>query len=281
MDWKVNNALSRDIERQQLNKVLADIRTTYTELAKKATTASTGNVTLDALANAVEGNIEEGISVTYDPVKQVLDFIVNNFTIRLTGDVTGEAEVRALGTISLVTTLDPSLVGVEEAPIDNQSYWRKNAEWDPVPDTIFSFMELKDEGFPVLYQDDTTGAYQWVVRVFDVETGELTVADPTGEGGNPTFGLADVPDAGGGELQKTQFDAKGRKTGTSNATTDDLEEGTANLYHTDERAQRASAAPYYIPVGETFVVYEYSQVLFTLPIDMDGGLEINGALIEV
>lgn len=48
--------------------------------------------------------------------------------------------------------------------------------------------------------------------------------------GVTTFGLADVADAGTGTLQKTQFDGKGRKTGTAAATTDDLPQGAINKY---------------------------------------------------
>lgn len=222
MDWKISNALSRDVERQQLNKVLADIRTTVDNLVKKS--GGTGNVSLDALANAVEGNVEEGISVTYNPINQTLDFVVNNFTIRLTGDVTGEAEVRSLGSVTLSTELDPALIGVEEAPVDNQTYWRKNEEWEPVPDQIFSFMDLKDEGIPVMYQDDVSNVYTWTIRIFETKVGELTVDNPTGENGNPTFGLADVTDTNEGSLRGITRDSKGRITGTTDATIT----GTAN-----------------------------------------------------
>lgn len=56
-----------------------------------------------------------------------------------------------------------------------------------------------------------------------------------GVDGRTTFSLPDVADVGGGVLQKTAFDAKGRKTGTSSASTSDLSEGS-NLYYTDARA---------------------------------------------
>lgn len=72
--------------------------------------------------------------------------------------------------------------------------------------------------------------------------GEIDVADGDAIAGPPTLSLADVADSGTGTLQKTAFDAKGRKTGTAAATTDDLAEGVANLYHTTERAQDAVGA---------------------------------------
>lgn len=66
-----------------------------------------------------------------------------------------------------------------------------------------------------------------------VTANELTKA--VGTDGVTTLGLADVADSGTGTLQKTQFDAKGRKTGTASATTTDLPEGS-NLYFTNARA---------------------------------------------
>jgi len=66
--------------------------------------------------------------------------------------------------------------------------------------------------------------------------GEVTVEHGDAVGGLPTVGLADVPDEGGGALQRFQRDGKGRVSGTSEATTDDLPEGAGNWYFTDERA---------------------------------------------
>ncbi len=68
--------------------------------------------------------------------------------------------------------------------------------------------------------------------------GEVTVEHGDAVGGLPTVGLADVPDEGGGALQRFQRDGKGRVAGTSAATTDDLPEGS-NLYFTPERARAA------------------------------------------
>lgn len=68
--------------------------------------------------------------------------------------------------------------------------------------------------------------------------GRVTVTNGDAVAGNPTIDLATVADAGGGTLQRTAFDAYGRKTGTSAATTTDLPEGS-NLYHTAARARAA------------------------------------------
>lgn len=61
-----------------------------------------------------------------------------------------------------------------------------------------------------------------------------------GTTGVTTYGLADLPDSGvGAALVKIARDAKGRLSGTSAATTDDLTEGVTNLYFTDARARAA------------------------------------------
>lgn len=67
--------------------------------------------------------------------------------------------------------------------------------------------------------------------------GEIEVQSGDAAAGPPTISLADVADAGGGSLQRTAFDAKGRKIGTSAATTDDLTEGSTNLYFTAQRVR--------------------------------------------
>lgn len=39
--------------------------------------------------------------------------------------------------------------------------------------------------------------------------------------------------------------------------------------------------PYYIALGDTYTVNEYKQVLYSMIIEVDGSLEVNGFLIEV
>ena len=92
-----------------------------------------------------------------------------------------------------------------------------------------------------LANTNTTGLYTITgpgtstTRALAAVAGETTVANGDGVSGNPTVGLADVADAGGGVLQKTAFDSKGRRTGSSSATTDDLTEGASNLYFSEGR----------------------------------------------
>jgi hypothetical protein len=88
------------------------------------------------------------------------------------------------------------------------------------------------------YGSNTTGTKGWytVASAFHGTTGNITLT--TAGTGITTVDLAAVTDVGGGTLQKTAFDAYGRKTGTSAATTSNLSEGT-NLYFTDARARAA------------------------------------------
>lgn len=80
----------------------------------------------------------------------------------------------------------------------------------------------------------------------------IEVENGDGIAGNPAIGLADLPDAGGGELLKILRDDYGRIAGTSDPTTTDLPEGS-NLYYTDARVDARIAAAGGIQVGEVLV----------------------------
>lgn len=98
--------------------------------------------------------------------------------------------------------------------------------------------DAENPGNTYYYGTDAAGERGWhAVSDALAVTPDLTIT--VGLDGVVTFGLADLPDAGGGTLQKVARDSKGRIAGTSAATTDDLVEGATNLYFTDERAQDA------------------------------------------
>lgn len=99
-----------------------------------------------------------------------------------------------------------------------------------IPKNIQKLAALGGEGFTTR---GSTG--DWYQRSIAGTAGQVEVNDGDGVDGNPTISLADVADAGGGTLQRTAFDTKGRKTGTSAATTTHLGEGD-NLYFTNARA---------------------------------------------
>ncbi len=99
-----------------------------------------------------------------------------------------------------------------------------------IPPNVVALAETTTTGLYVV-----TGAGTSVTRTIAAVSGQTTVSNGSGVSGNPTVGLADVADAGGGVLQKTAFDSKGRRTGSSSATTDDLTEGASNLYFSEGR----------------------------------------------
>lgn len=61
----------------------------------------------------------------------------------------------------------------------------------------------------------------------------------------------------------------------------------SRYYGTDESGVRgfhelpSGGVPYFIPEGTTFRVREYIQALFTMPIEVEGILEVDGFLVEV
>jgi hypothetical protein len=64
----------------------------------------------DVVGGMVSTNTESGIAVTYDDVNGKLDFDTNDFSITLTGDVTGSGTVTNLGNVSFAATIQPNSV---------------------------------------------------------------------------------------------------------------------------------------------------------------------------
>jgi hypothetical protein len=189
MDWNVKNAISRDVERQHLNKILAEIRAAIDVVDKKAAAVAANSSIEDTVGAMVSGNNESGISVTYDAAKKLLDFVVSRFTLTLAGDVEGTATVTGLGSMTLNTTLAADAVGLEEAPIDNHAYWRRNAEWQAVNDSLTTLATLKGTGFAAQHIDD--GESTWELRTMQPPAAGFTITNPAGEAGDPTFVLSD------------------------------------------------------------------------------------------
>src|SRR5690606_11903837 len=113
--------------------------------------------------------------------------------------------------------------------------------WDnlgPAPTTAVLSL-INDEATPDpthYYGTDAAGNKGWhpVSDAVEAAAGELTKA--VGGDGVTTFGLPDVTPTPGGTLQRYGFDAKGRRSEEEAADTDDLAEGSANLYFTNDRA---------------------------------------------
>lgn len=90
--------------------------TTKTWNVKRLDTDGTSVITpfiLDSMniGNLVSnGNIENGIAVTYDQNTNKLNFDVNDFTINLTGDIVGSGTVTNLGNVTINTTIPSNQV---------------------------------------------------------------------------------------------------------------------------------------------------------------------------
>lgn len=237
MEWRVNNALNRDVERQHLNKILKEIRQAIDALSdlESVPTMSTASPVTRSLGGYVGG----GASSNYNPSTGELEITPQSYTLTLDGDVSGSAKVNG-GPVTISTILDPSLIGVPEAPVDNQFYWRRNEDWSPVPEAILSIADLQEQGLMALVEDPVTYALEWTPREIEGTTDEIDVADGDGIAGNPVVALSNLADTGvGTALVKITRDSKGRVEGTEAATTDDLSEGTDNLYFSETRAQDA------------------------------------------
>jgi hypothetical protein len=66
----------------------------------------------DTVGAMVSTNVESGIDVTYDDTNGKLDFDVADFTITLTGDVTGTGTVTNLGNVSFAATIAANSVAL-------------------------------------------------------------------------------------------------------------------------------------------------------------------------
>lgn len=103
-----------------------------------------------------------------------------------------------------------------------------------IPANIQKLAKLVGTGFTTRSSDG-----EWYQR--SIAQGEgIAVTNADGVDGDPIVALAELPDAGGGSLQKTERDSHGRLAGTSEATTSDLPEGD-NQYFTEARADARAA----------------------------------------
>lgn len=214
MEWRVENALSRDVERQHLNKILREIEARIKELG---TAASTTEITR-IIERTVGGQSGALTSVS----------------VNIHGDVEGSGSTNSSGRINIEATIDPSKLGIQDAPVDGERYWRVNGSWEQINPLLSSLQYIDGPG---LVSIDTWG--DWFVREIVGTEGEIDVTDGDGGEGNPTISLADVEPEEGGTIKLVEFDDKGRRTKEGEATTDDLEEGSTNLYFTEERARDA------------------------------------------
>ena len=184
----------------------------------------------------------------------------------LEGGQQGEA-IRAIGSIVARDGI-LSLIGDTDNPA-GRSYYGSNASgergWWQIIDAIAAGNGLEKsiptDGYNVLGDLDDASQLPATADVNDAYLidGDYWAWDGvewSNEGppsGEAILSLAELPDAGGGALRKFTRDQYGRVAGTSTATTNDLPEGTANLYYTDARVDARIAAAGGIQVGEVLV----------------------------
>ena len=155
-------------------------------------------------ADGVQGEISEIATILGSPDGTVSAIPPLSFDV---GKITGYGSIFASG--QLPNLVQISLVNDTTAPPNTSVYGADttgNPGWYPLFDG-FATTTLS------LTQDATTGIVSF----------DLPVITPTA----------------GGTLQKYGFDTYGRMDQESSATTDDLTEGTTNLYFTNKRAQDA------------------------------------------
>jgi hypothetical protein len=124
----------------------------------------------DTIGAMVTSNTENGISVTYDDSDNTLDFDVADFSITLTGDVTGSGTVTNLANVSFEATVGndthnhttSTLTGIQEFVEDTAS-------------TMIT--AATHSGISVAYTDNSTGAGTLAFT----NTGVLSIAGTTNE----------------------------------------------------------------------------------------------------
>lgn len=122
MEYKVVNALSRDVEREQLNKILKHISDTLSSV-------STGGLT--------EAQVRAWIAESMPVIPSA-----RPITVTLTGDATGSGS----GTTSISIPVDLTGNFIEDAPSDSLPYWRQDGTWQNVPFPLISLAFVESNG---------------------------------------------------------------------------------------------------------------------------------------
>ena len=142
MEWNVKNALSRDVEREHLNKILKEIKSTVDSI-------NSSTVTREQIKTIVTNTVQGSSSAPPPSV---------SFKITLDGNVTGTGSVVNGNDVTITTTVDPSILGIPDAPMDSLVYWRGQGQWQEVPGKLTSLVLVDGDGY--LHYTDENG---WVV----------------------------------------------------------------------------------------------------------------------
>lgn len=208
MEWKVVNAINRDVEREHLNKILKDIN-------KRAEELTAG------LANVGDGLNQQQQTLTNTIVKVVNNIVPEDklvTKVTLLGEVTGTSvPVPGKNEVTINCTVNGDFIG--EAPIDSYLYWRGQGDWQQVPYDLLSITEIAGSGIVVRNEEGPN----WLLREIEGTPGNIDVTDGTAVDGNPIINLATVADGGvAPNLLKVTRDSFGRVNNTAQATATDL-----------------------------------------------------------
>lgn len=148
MKWLVTNALSRDVEREHLNKILQDIRNNV----------DSTNTTVTSVVTAVNNTV------------------LKSFTLKLAGDVTGQVKVNGSGTFTLNTSLAEEYV--TEVP-DDKVYARTLGSWViPTTDDVEEATNLyftPDRAAQAVMDAIDAGVSTGIIFDYDSGTMDVTV----------------------------------------------------------------------------------------------------------
>ena len=155
------------------NEVDANFTNLNTALADLENVVGPSNISesiSDIVGGMVSGNTESGISVTYQDSDNTLDFDVADFSITLTGDVTGSGTVTNLGNVSFAATVADNSHNHTASNITDLS--------ETIADTVGAMVSSNTEsGISVTYQDSDN------TLDFDVADFTITMTgDATGSG---------------------------------------------------------------------------------------------------
>ena len=150
-------------------------------------------------------------------------------------------EVRLLGGLTKVIELDPratwgATIGTNVFNADGTLFVPATGDSTGIPITAWSLILDIPPNVTSLAATATTGLYVVTgagtssTRSIQPVAGETSVTNGSGVSGDPTVGLADVTATAGGSILRLAFDSKGRRSQQDTATTDNLTQGSTNLY---------------------------------------------------
>ena len=175
----------------------------------------------DVVGGMVSSNTESGISVAYQDADGTLDFDVDDFTITLSGDVSGSATVTNLGDVTITTSVDNNTVALGTDTTGN--YVATIAAGDgmavsgsgsesaavTVSADLLGLEDLSDPGADrILFWDDGAGYLTWLTVSTGLSLSGTNLSLATSGVSAATYGDAD-------SVSQVTVDTYGRVTSAS------------------------------------------------------------------